>query len=210
MIRIGICDDDRDYARLLADLVSRTPDLDLVWVCHDGAEVLTPERWSAIDVLLLDVRMPAPNGLTVARELKREAAGLQVLFLTCFEESSIVRTAIELRLGGMLPKASPSKSILHAIRSAHDGVQVFAPRATARLFERAEQRRDDKPISLSDRDRQLLRLVAAGHPNAVIASELCLAESTVKGLLGGLFRTFSVRSRAQLIARLHAWEVNLN
>lgn len=215
MIRVGICDDDLAYVRLLADLVSRTADLKLLWVCHSGAEALLQERWSAIDVLLLDVRMPAPDGVAVARELSRHATAPHLLFLTCVEASSIVKTAIELGLGGMLPKASESKSIVQAIRSANAGVQVFAPQSTVQLFEPAEERekRDEgwnsTSIDLSDRDRQVLRLVAAGHPNAVIAAELCLAESTVKGHLGGLFKKFAVRSRAQLIARIHAWKIHL-
>lgn len=209
MIRVGICDDDRDYARLVADLISRTPGLDLMWVAYAGAEVLRPERWSVIDVLLLDVRMPAPDGLTVARQLCVQPETPRILFLTSFDEKTTVRAAIENGTGGMVPKESTSEAIVQAIRSVHAGGQVFSPKSTARLFALAGERPEAVP-DLTERERQILQLVAAGHSNAAIAERLYLVESTIKGFVSGLFKKFGVGSRSQLIARVHAWELDLS
>lgn len=206
-IRVGICDDHHDYAQLLGSLVTDAPDMSLAWVCDNGTEALLPERCSVIDVLVLDVRMPDPDGLTVARELWTRPDAPRILFLTAHDHGrQAARLALEKGTGGTILKESAPTAIIQAIRIVHDGAQVFSPQATAHLFTPAGERPAKDP-DLTDRERKILHLVTTGDSNAAIAQHMGLAESTVKGIIGDIFRKFDVRSRAQLIAKVHAWNI---
>lgn len=205
MIRVLLVDDQqlvRTGIRLIVDL---EPDLEVCGEAADGAEALRAvARWHP-DVVLMDVRMPVLDGLEATRRLSAAGSSAKVLVLTTFDLDGYVYDALRAGASGFLLKDVPRDQLVSAIRVVAGGESLLSPAVTKRLIERFVRLPPPStgvpPIlaGLSDRELQVLRLIARGQSNAEIAHALLIGEATVKTYVGRLFTKLQVHDRVQAV-----------
>lgn len=198
-IRLLIADDDALIREGLSILLSLDPDLEVAAVVSDGqAAIDACIAHGNIDVILLDIRMPVMDGLAAARILAGDM-GLRVLMLTTFDEEDSVRQAIQYGVKGYLLKNSPPDRIRAAIRMVHAGGSVLQDEVLGRLRDslmKPDPALDATPFT--ERELEVLDLVAAGHSNREIAARLFLSEGTVKNHVTVLLGKTGCEHRTQL------------
>ncbi|MGO2111321.1 MAG: response regulator [Pseudoclavibacter sp.] len=199
-----IADDQALLRRSLATLVDAAPDVDVVGEAGTGADAEHLARQESPDVILMDIRMPGGDGIQATRAITADAAlaGCRVLMLSMFELDEYVYGALQAGASGFLLKDAHPEQLLDAIRRTHAGESLFAPTILTRLVEHyvarpaAVSRRLDV---LTDRETQVLVLVARGQSNDDIAATLTISIKTVKTHMGNLLAKLHARDRAQLV-----------
>ena len=206
-IRVGIADDQalvRDGLRVQLDLA---PDVELVGVAADGEQAVQLARAQRPDVLLMDVRMPVLDGIAATRRIVEDPAcsGVRVLVLTTFDVDAHVYDALRAGASGFLLKDATPEELLQALRVVAAGDALLAPRVTARLVEdfvRTAPRHDAAEArldALTEREREVLVLVAGGLTNAEIADRLVVSPLTAKTHVSRILTKLGARDRAQLV-----------
>jgi DNA-binding NarL/FixJ family response regulator len=163
----------------------------------DGSQALRLAEAVRPDVILMDLRMPGMDGVTATAELARRGNPARVLVLTTYDTDSYVLPAIEAGATGYLLKDAPRDELLRAVRAAAAGQSVLAPTVATRLMNRV---RAPEPELLSLREREVLRLVAAGTTNREAAARLFISEATVKTHLLHIYAKLGVTDRAAAVA----------
>lgn len=210
MIRVALVDDQQLVRAGFAMVIDSQPDLDVVLQCGDGSEAITQIPQHDIDVVLMDVRMPDMDGITATEQLiaraTDDAPAPRVIILTTFDLDEYVLRAIKAGASGFLLKDAPPEQMLEAIRTVHDGDAVIAPSSTKRLLDHLitvlpdEARATSTQLEcLTDREREVLVLIARGLSNSEIASELFVAEATVKTHVGRILMKLGARDRVQAV-----------
>ena len=205
MIRVALVDDQAIVRAGLARILSPPDGFEVVAECANGREAV--ERLPALrpDVILMDVRMPDLDGITATARLRSSATGSPVLVLTTFGEDEVLWGAIEAGAAGFVLKDSSAEDLIAAVRAVAGGGAWFDPGVAPRVLERyrrvvAPATRDAARLELlTDREHDVLRLMARGATNAEIAASLFVAEATVKSHVGSIFAKFGVRDRAAAI-----------
>jgi DNA-binding NarL/FixJ family response regulator len=205
MIRVAIVDDQAMVRAGLARILSPADGFDVVAECADGRQAV--EQLPAVrpDVVLMDVRMPALDGIAATAQLRRLDDPLDVLVLTTFGEDEVLWGAIEAGAAGFILKDSTAEDLIAAVRAVAGGAAWFDPAVASRLLERyrsvvAPAARDAARLDLlTDREHDVLRLMARGATNAEIGATLFVAEATVKTHVGSIFGKLGVRDRAAAI-----------
>ena len=204
-IRVLVADDQDLIRDGLAAIIDSQHDLAVVGVAADGAEAIRAARDLRPDITLLDIRKPGTDGLEATRQLLAdEPPATRVVVLTTFDEDDLVVQALQLGASGFLLKDLPRQHLVDALRAVHDGDLRIAPSITRRLVERRLDRGTDAARTrvlerLTEREADVLRLVATGLTNSEIAGELFLSESTVKTHVSRLLQKLTVRDRVQLV-----------
>jgi DNA-binding NarL/FixJ family response regulator len=205
VIRVVVADDQalvRGGFRLILDA---QPDIEVVGEAADGVEALERARALRPDIVLMDIRMPALDGLEATRRLLADTDPPRVLMLTTFDLDEYVYDALRAGASGFLLKDVRPEQLADAVRVVAAGDTLLAPTITRRLVEQYLRRpRPGAGIatalnSLTDRELDVLRLVARGQSNQQIADTLFLGESTVKTHLTHLFAKLDLRDRAQAV-----------
>ncbi len=204
--RVLIVDDQTLIRAGLRALVDSTDDLRTVGEAGDGEEAVLLARQHRPDVVLMDIRMPGVDGLEATRRIVADPAltATRVVVLTTYETDETVFEALRAGASGFLLKDVAAADLLNAIRLAAGGEALLSPRATRRLIE-AFVRGPGAGVtgssvkSLTQREREVLGLVAAGMSNAEIAEELVLGEATVKTHVGRILRKLDLRDRVQAV-----------
>jgi DNA-binding NarL/FixJ family response regulator len=205
VIRVLVADDQalvRGGFRLILDT---QPDIDVVGEAANGREAVTQARALHPDVVLMDVRMPEVDGLEAARQLLAASDAPRVLMLTTFDLDEYVYDAMRSGASGFLLKDVRPEQLADAVRAVVAGETLLSPAITRRLVEQFVRRPppgSTKPAqleSLTEREIDVLRLVARGRSNREIASELFLSETTVKTHITHLFTKLGLRDRAQAV-----------
>lgn len=205
MIRLLVADDQELIRDGLVSILDRREDLEVVGSAADGAEAVRLVRDLRPDVTLMDLRMPGTDGLEATRQLLGEACPpTRVVVLTTFDEDDLVVAALRAGASGFLLKDLPRQQLVEAIHAVHAGDLRLAPTITRRLVERQVSHGPDPERArllarLSERETDVLRLVAKGATNGEIAGELFLSESTVKTHIGHLLGKLAARDRVQLV-----------
>jgi DNA-binding NarL/FixJ family response regulator len=205
VVRVLVADDQELIRDGLASILDHHDGLSVVGPAADGAEAVRLARAERPDVTLMDVRMPGADGLEATRQLlSDQPPPTRVVVLTTFDEDELVVRALRLGASGFLLKDLPRQQLVDAVRAVAAGDLRLAPAITRRLVDRQLQRRDDPERAaalgrLSERETDVLRLVARGATNAEVAGELFLSESTVKTHVGHLLQKLGVRDRVQLV-----------
>jgi DNA-binding NarL/FixJ family response regulator len=210
VIRVVLVDDDAMVRTGLRLILSAAPDIEVVGEAADGSAASVMVRRERPDVVLLDVRMPGVDGLTAARDLLADAAApWRVVMLTTFDLDEYVYAALAAGASGFLLKDVPPERLVAAVRQVHDGDVLLAPDITRRLVARyAQPRGGPDPLApLTDRERDVLALIARGLSNVEIASALHLGEATVKTHVGRILAKLDLRDRAQAVVA--AYEAGL-
>jgi two-component system, NarL family, response regulator DesR len=199
MIRVLLAEDQSMVLGALAALLELEPDIEVVGRAHDGREALALLEEARPDVVLTDIEMPNLTGLELAAELKRRGSPARVVILTTFGRSGYLRRALDAGAAGYLLKDAPAEKLAEAVRRVHAGLRAIDPELAAAAWEEADP--------LTDRERQVLRLAAEGHPSARIASELHLSEGTVRNYLSEVISKLGAENRVEAarIARQKGW-----
>ena len=200
-IRVLIADDQplvRSGFRMILD---EREDIELVGEAEDGEQAVALAREFDPDVILMDVRMPSLDGVEATRRLVDANTRARILVLTTFDLDEYVYAAIRAGASGFLLKDVQPNDLVDAIRVVAAGNSLFGPAATHRLVSRfAENAPPTRSLdTLTDREREILRLLATGLSNAELARELHLSETTVKTHVSAVFRKLSVRDRVQAV-----------
>jgi DNA-binding NarL/FixJ family response regulator len=205
VIRVVIVDDQSLVRAGFRMVLGAQPDMAVVGEAGNGAEVLRLLADTPADVVVMDVRMPVMDGVEATRALCREPGGPRVLVLTTFDTDSDAFAALQAGASGFLLKNVPPEELLSAIRVVAGGESVVAPRITRRLLDRFAGQLSPPPESdgligqLTDREREVLLLVAQGLSNVEIAERLYVAETTVKTHVGRILTKLGLRDRVQAV-----------
>ncbi|MBO3662964.1 response regulator [Microbacterium stercoris] len=205
-IRVLIADDDPLVRRALSFFVEDATDLALIGEAADGAEAVARCRDLRPDVVLMDIRMPGTDGLAAIEVLARELPDVRVIAVTTYASDETVLAALLAGAVGFLVKDTDPDQIVAAVRAAHEGGFVLSPAVARELVQSvAATVRAPQPLSpieaVSERERDVISLVARGLSNAEIARELFLAEATVKSHLRRIMLRWKARDRTQVLIR---------
>jgi DNA-binding NarL/FixJ family response regulator len=203
MIRVLVADDHAVVRAGIVHVLANADDIDVVGEAADGAEAVELAAGRSPDVVLMDLSMPGVDGIDATRRIREEALAAQVVVLTSFSDRKRILEALDAGAIGYLLKDAEPSELLAGIRAAARGESPLAPKAATALIEARTQRRPDE--ELSDREREVLGLVARGLPNKLIARRLGISEKTVKAHLTSVFRRIGVddRTQAAIWARQH-------
>ena len=196
-IRVLIVDDHPVVRDGLRGVIDGQPDMHVVGEAGHGAEALARVDAEPVDVVLMDLRMPIMGGVEAIGQLRRTAPSVRVLVLTTFDTDRDVLPAIEAGATGYLLKDTPRDELLRAVRAAHRGEAVLSPAVAGRLMGQVRTPAQD---TLSGRELEVLRLVAAGFTNREAAQKLFISEATVKTHLLHIYAKLGVRDRASAVA----------
>jgi DNA-binding NarL/FixJ family response regulator len=208
MIRVAVVDDQALLRAGFGVLLDSAADLDVVGTAANGAEAIDLVVRTQPDVVLMGIRMPVMNGLEATRRIlaDRRCAGVRVLILTTFDLDEYVFAALRAGASGFLLKDTPAADLLAGVRLVAAGESLLSPGITKQLIEAFVQRPAQTVDAgstvidaLTDRERDVLSLVARGLSNAEIGSQLYVSPATVKTHVARILTKLGARDRAQLI-----------
>ena len=204
--RIVIADDQALVRGGLRMILDAQPDLEVVGEAVDGREALQQARELSPDLVLMDVRMPELDGLETTRRLLDRDPSAKVIVLTTFDLDDYVYEAIRAGASGFLLKSAPPQQLIAGIRTVMAGDALLAPEITRRLLDRFVAR-PPRPTGippdfadLSERELEVLRLIADGRSNAEIAVDLYISDATVKTHVTHILTKLRLRDRVQAVA----------
>lgn len=203
MIRIVIADDEELVRTGLRMILGTELDLEVVAEATDGNQALAMVAQHQPDVVMLDIRMPGLDGIEVARLLSERHSTASVVILTTFDNDDYVYGALRAGASGFLLKDAPATQLVTAIRAAAAGDAVLAPSITRRVVDELARRQGPAAIhrldGLTDRERDVLTLMAEGCSNAEIGARLFIGEGTVKTHVARILDKLGVRDRLQAV-----------
>ncbi|HUQ55798.1 response regulator transcription factor [Lentzea sp.] len=197
--------DDQAFVRIGFRMILKSGGIDVVGEAADGAEAVAVVRETKPDVVLMDIRMPAMDGLEATRRIVREPGDSRVLMLTTFDLDRYVYEALAAGASGFLLKDVTPEHLVAAVRLVETGDALLAPSITRRLVERFASGTPAAPAvhrdltALTPREREVLTLVGHGRSNSEIAAHLVLSEATVKTHVARIFAKLGLRDRAQAV-----------
>ncbi|MGO1950422.1 MAG: response regulator [Mycobacteriaceae bacterium] len=200
MIRLVIVDDHPVVRGGLRDTFSTVGDIAVVGEAGDGREGIVCVTDKGADVVLMDLRMPVMDGVAATAALRESSPGTKVLILTTFDSEQDVLPAIEAGATGYLLKDATPDELMSAVRAAARGESVLAPSVTSHLM---GQVRGSAAKVLTDREREVLQLVANGSSNREAASRLFIGEASIKTHLQHIYDKLGVRDRASAVAEAY-------
>ena len=201
MIRVLLADDQalvRGGFRLILDT---EPDMEVVAEAADGNEAVARALECQPDVVLMDIRMPALDGIEATRQLLPQLAAARVVILTTFDLDDYIVDAFRAGASGFLLKTAPPSQLVAAVRTVHAGDALLAPASTRRLIEQFARPPGPAPVldTLTARELDVLRLLARGLTNAEIAAQFVVEPSTVKSHVASVLAKLGLRDRIQAV-----------
>ncbi|MBP3272430.1 MAG: response regulator transcription factor [Ruminococcus sp.] len=200
MIRVIIADDIPVLRKGLEAVLAQDGGIEVVGTAGNGQEALELCRELKPDVAIMDMRMPGYDGAYGTRSIKQECPEVRVLVLTTFDDSETVQSAVESGADGYILKEMDNEKIINSIKAVSGGMNVFC----ANVFSSMKQNMQSAPPSpspsedLTERDIELLRLIAQGCDNKMIATKLFLAEGTIRNNISRLLEKLGLKDRTQL------------
>ncbi|MCC6685874.1 MAG: response regulator transcription factor [Fimbriimonadaceae bacterium] len=202
-IRVVVVDDEPAYRGALQKTLTLMPECTLLAVCENGEEALEFCLETPPDVLLTDINMPRMDGIELIRRLLKQEKDVRVVVLTVNEDDETIFDAIRAGALGYLLKTSTPQNVVDAIRLASKGEAMLTPKIATRVLNDFRRVRDDGDTDdtelfvLSDRESEILDLIAKGMRNKEIARDLCIAEKTVKNHVSNILKALQVNSRTE-------------
>jgi two-component system, NarL family, nitrate/nitrite response regulator NarL len=204
-LRVLIADDHPVYRQGLERAIKERPDLELIAACEDGREALEAISSAEPDVAVVDVRMPGLDGLKIVSAVRRENLKTRVILLTGFEDSAAAYKALAAGAAGYVSKASDTLELCESISKAARGETVIAPQFAAGIATEIQLRETTDRPALTEREGEVLRLLAEGRTAQRIGDELHLSEATIKTHLHNLYEKLDVSDRAAAVATAMRW-----
>ena len=199
MIRVAIADDHALVRRGLVDLLRATPDLEVTGEAGSGGETLALLREQRVDVLVLDLNMPAPSGLDLIKSARAEHEGLPILVLSAHPEDQYAVRVVRAGAAGYLTKDAAEAELVAAVRRVAGGQRYLTPVLAEALLDALDTDPDAAPhAGLSDREYQVLRLIASGKPVSAVAEHLSLSVKTVSTYRTRLLKKMGMANNAEL------------
>jgi DNA-binding NarL/FixJ family response regulator len=194
-IRVLVADDHPPLRLGLRALLERRPEVQVVAEAGDGETALAMLETLQPDVAILDIRLPRRDGLALAREIRRRGWPIRILLLSAYDDEALIREAMVVGMEGYLLKSEGLEAIAAAVQSVARGLTAFSPEILARARGLPERGGE----GLTEREREILELVAEGLTNRAIAQRLGLSPRTVEYHLGQIFQRLGVSSRAAAV-----------
>ena len=205
-IRVVIADDEDNYRKAIQKTLGFATDIDVIAVCRDGQEALDACLSEAPEVLLTDINMPRLSGIELTRKLLRKEKEVNVVILTIREDDDTIFEAFRAGALGYLLKTSTPQEVIESVRLAAKGEAKITPKVATKIvedfrrFEKVEggnAEAEGDLLVLSDREHEILQLVAQGLRNKEIADKLGIAEKTVKNHVSNILKALHVNSRTE-------------
>lgn len=203
-IRLFICDDHSLFRQGIRKLLELEPDIKVVGEAGDGEELLGMLKKAGPEVILLDISMPKMDGVTAAYKIKKILPHVNIIILTVYEDEAHIFQAIKSGAIGYLLKDASIEEVIKTVRKAHKGEALLQPviatkvlKEFAMLDKRKIKEGERFYSGLTERQKEILRLIALGGANKEIAHKLNLSEKTVKNHISSIFQILHVNNRTQ-------------
>ena len=202
-IRVLIADDHPLFRDGLTALLSDGPDTELTGAACSGTEAVEMARETQPDVVIMDLHMPGLNGIEATRRIVADSPHITVLVLTMFDDDDSIFSALRAGARGYLLKGADQEQIRAAIKAAANGEIIFGTHLAARMLTYFTTNTAPPPVfpQLTDREREVLDLVAQGRANTAIAAKLGLSHKTVRNHVSNILTKLQVADRAQAIVQ---------
>lgn len=205
-LRILVAEDHPLFMKGMISLLSSVPEFEVVGEAATGKEAVEHATRLQPDVVLMDLQMPEVNGIEATRRILQESPSVRVLVVTLFEDEDSVFMALRAGARGYVLKDADEEEMVLAIRAVGKGEAIFSPAVATRVlaYFAASPLGGVPPQAfptLTDREREILRLIAQGHPNPAIAKQLSLSTKTIGNYVSNIFTKLQVADRAQAIIR---------
>jgi DNA-binding NarL/FixJ family response regulator len=216
MIGVLLCDDQALVRVGLRKIIEAENDLEVVGEAHDGEDAITEAIRLRPDVVLMDIRMPALDGIEATRRIVRARPGTRVVMLTTFGLDGYVYDALRVGASGFMLKDAPPEEIVAAVRVVASGDALLAPAITRAVIEEFARRSPSEPPArpqppalqeLTPREREVLELLARGLSNPEICERLVISEATAKTHVARILQKLGLRDRIQTV--IYAYETGL-
>lgn len=213
MIRVALVDDQAMVRVGLRMILESEDDVAVVAEASDGADAVAVVREHSPDVVLMDIRMPGMDGLAATEEVLADSPHTRVVILTTFDDDEYVYAALRAGASGFLLKSADGDTLVNAVRVVAGGEALLAPEVTRRVIERFASAEPADPSThvpsadavgdLSEREVEVLRLIARGMSNQEIAQELWVSSTTVKTHVSHILTKLGVRDRVQAVVEAY-------
>ncbi len=202
-IKILIADDHPVVREGLIAMLSREVDFKVVGEAKDGVEAVNKARELSPDVVLMDLRMPEMDGVEAMRQIRSAMPDIKFIILTTYSDDDYIFSGIEAGARAYLLKDAPREDLFKAIRSVYRGESLIQPVVASKLLDRFSQlsRRTPSGEELSERELEVLCLMAKGAANKEISAELNIAQSTVKTHITNIFQKLGVNDRTEAVTQ---------
>ncbi len=199
-IRVVIADDHPVVREGLAAMLEREPDLEVVGEARDGQEAIDQVAALRPDVVLMDLQMPRVDGVEAIRQIRERHSGVHVLVLTTYDDDESILRGVEAGARGYLLKDAPRDELFRAVRAVARGESLLQPAVATRLLNRVSRKpAQPAPDVLTERELDVLRLLARGAANKEIGAALHISESTVKTHVANIFQKLDVGDRTEAV-----------
>lgn len=206
VISVLVADDQRLFAESLKTLIERySDDIKVVGTASNGAEAVEMALDTVPDVVLMDVRMPVKNGVEATREILDHGTAVKVLVLSTFDEDDYVENALRYGASGYLLKDISPTELIASIRAIKEGAIQISPSVATKLVDQIHSSSNGQTAAvrgyeyLSNREKEIFKLITKGMGNSQIAGELHLAEQTVRNYVSTIYSKLNVHDRFQII-----------
>lgn len=203
-IRVLIVDDHAPFREGLCALLTSVPDMRVAGEAESGDAAIRAAAKLQPDVILMDLQMPGMNGIEATRQIYQSSPHIGVIVLTMFEDDDSVFSAMRAGARGYLLKGADQAEILRAIHAVKSGEAMFGPAIARRLiifFNQVQTQTQNPFPDLTEREREILNMIAKGMNNAEISSTLTLSQKTVRNHVSNIFNKLQVADRSQAIIR---------
>jgi DNA-binding NarL/FixJ family response regulator len=204
-IRVLVADDHQLFREGVRALLGSLEATEVVGEASSGAEAVAQAAALRPDVVLMDVQMPDMNGIEATRRVLAAEPGVGVIIVTMFEDDETVFAAMRAGAKGYVLKGAAQAELLRAIEAVARGEALYGPKVAERILRFFQASRRDMPVDafpdLTEREREVLDLIASGMGNAAIARRLAIAEKTVRNHVSNIFSKLHVTDRAQAMLR---------
>ncbi len=202
-IKIIIADDHTIFRQGLRMLLAQEDDMEVVGEAADGIEALELAKKHNPDIILLDIAMPNMDGVQVAGKIKKSLPRIKIIVLTSYSDDQFLYEFLKLGVSGFVLKDSASQELIYSIRKSHEGMVFFDPSVSKKVMEKFTQVSGGKSDfvnygKLSDREKEVLRLVAEGCATKEVAEKLYITPKTVENHRANIMKKLNIRDRTGL------------
>jgi len=200
-IRVLLADDHALVRRGIRQFLEISPAIQVLAEARDGGEALRLIQELRPDVAILDIQMPAPNGIEVTRHVRAEQLPVGILILTAYEDPPYIKAVLQAGANGYVLKNVDANDLIEAVRAVYEGKSVLDPSLARKALSELNKLTDNNLDPLSSRELDVLRLAAKGYTNKAIGVELDISDRTVQGHLAKIYIKLNAASRTEAVMR---------